>query len=134
MSETCVCHEQSGPCRACFGAVELASELGLRIEHVENLLLAGLTPHEIRQCAGINSIQQYIDAFDLAIREKQHRITFDGFDPAHETDSTIMLEYNDPGGPIERDSDGKWIVHTPYVPKTGTVYRSKRFAAIGTLR
>ena len=111
----------------------MASELGMRVDDVERLLLAGLTHHEIRQCALINATNTYIDAFDLAIREKSRRVSFVGLDATFETNDAIVIMRNDPGGPIERDTSGKWIMHTPYVPRAGTVYRAKRFAAIGTL-
>lgn len=118
--------------------------------HVDGRVCVLLAAHHGRVCASVEGkwlvswrepkpvdVGQFAayeqGARATAIREKSRRISFVGFDASFETNDAIVIIRNDPGGPIERDTDGKWILHTPYVPRAGTVYRSKRFAGVGTL-
>jgi hypothetical protein len=127
----------------------LAARVGLRVEVIECYLRDGLTPEEIIACAGINAAQKYVDAFDLATRHKA-RIELRGTPSRpvsefvlpdgstviveHDQPGDIALTYNDPGGPIERDADGQWILYDPWTePHTGTTRRTKRHTAPGTM-
>jgi hypothetical protein len=107
-----------------FEAAKLAAELGLRIDAIDGYLLAGLTPHEIRACAGINATNSYIDAFGLVISAKR-RVELNGgkFVGVRDVGNAIMIDVDNPGGPTQCST----IALSPR-----TVRRSKRYAAMGT--